>query len=1421
MKNNTMKRALSLFLAILMIALAIPFTMLATLAAEDKTIPTTIEHAKMYSMYSDEYSIHTMYGSVEGMIDGDPYGARGDNTEYPYFYSDPYAACNTKLYIDSIDETRTYYGYAMFELNGMSKLDDVTIWLAADGHNASAAADWSNPKADWNINNAYDILVSTDGETWTLMGSYSNMCGTKSEQGSGFPTSGDALAEKTVDGYKRLGHKVALDGAEAKYVAVAVKEGTYSNKKRIVIGEVTVSGTTTTSAAAKKTPAEIYAEAKDGTLLHTVNFNDPSWSDDYYNSKNWNTYYKLSEDGTSVEQLLTADTFDGSNTKRAIWGGLANGEKYPLENDNKYTIYYDMKFGANNNQSAYGIQVDGTNTVLIDGAGNTYWYCWHTEKLGAPSDEDEKWTSKIGDKSVSATQRFAVEVDPETEKMTLYVEDSDGKFNKVRTLTYDGAYIESGHLLNCAIYIRNMGANGYAEISNLQIYKGLVAEKTATTIKNAKMFAMYDDRWALHPLYGSVEGMIDGDAYNTKRSKNSDWPYFYSAGGMDENDNLLPGAYLNTEMYISSIDETRTYYGYALFELDAMSTLSDVTVWLAADGHNASAAAAWSNPKLDWNINNAYDVLVSEDGETWTLMGEYDDMCGDETNKGAGFPSKFDDGYAVKTVDGYKRLGHKAYLGGITAKYVAVAVKECINETGNQIVIGEVTVTGLVSSESTEKTPAEIYAEAKDGDLLKTINFNGTYWSDDYNNSDNWNDYYIITDGGNTVKHGLYDVTYHGNNNKRAMWGGLTDDEVFPLGNDNKYTIYYDVKFGGTVDTFGCGIQVDGVNTLVVDGAGNSYWYMWNKERVGKSDNADENWANKTDKDITATQTFAVEVNPETEELTLYVSDSSGLFNKVRTLTYPAGTDANGNSYNAAWIESTLSCGIYVRSLSGKVYSTSNAVFSNLQIYKGLTAGYIRTATGASVRIDDPTGIRFKSQFRKDYIDSLRSTYGEDSVTIGMIIAPTDYLTQNGIDFEMSALDACDAINGVKYVKIDATTIHENDMYYFINCALVNIKAENYGREFSARAFIEVNGELYRYAEFDIENHSRSIAEVAERAYNDVKGTADSVYMYETTLDVGTTAYSPYKNRELLKTFFEVDTSTSLTVMTYNIRAYGDADSIWDQITGNYEGWAGRDVSYALETIIELSPDVVGLQEDDSNLYGEYKNVPALEQNYNRITDKGNGNEGNEILYKKGINLVSTGKVYYKELAKLYPDNENIANADFSKDTKGDNEAGRFFRWAILEKNGVQFLVVNTHLHYKASGTSESSDPINKNLRKAQATLIRLWLANSTEAAECANRIVMGDMNAQGDSQEMKYGLLNGTGSLNLAANDAIRKGNVGGTLVEEGFTAPQPWVYDHVFYNAEALVAVEYSVVDNYDEDAPTNYPSDHLPVIAKFTCK
>ena len=498
---------------------------------------------------------------------------------------------------------------------------------------------------------------------------------------------------------------------------------------------------------------------------------------------------------------------------------------------------------------------------------------------------------------------------------------------------------------------------------------------------------------------------------------------------------------------------------------------------------------------------------------------------------------------------------------------------------------------------------------------------------------------------------------------------------------------------------------------------------------------------------------------------------------------------------------------------------------SDMKIYKGIDIfPELGAVTGASVRLNHPTGIRFTGSVNKAYLDALKAQYGADNVTIGMLITPTDYLVDNGLAFTKEALDACDAIDGAKYLEIDAQTVLDEGAYYKVNCAMVKVLEANYNRSFSARLYVKVNGEIVEYAKYNLKNNSRSIAEVSEAAYYDVKSTADSVYKYATTLSVGTTVYSPYQNRDVLKNFFEEEiTGTSISVMTYNIRTYGDADSFWDKITGDYEGWAGREPKYALETITELMPDVIGLQEDDQNLYNEYKNVPAIAQNYERLNAGGNGNEGNEILYRKGVvSLVSTGTVSYKTLKDQYLDDDNIANADFSADTKGTNEAGRFFRWAILEKDGVQFIVVNTHLHYKASGSSSVSDAINKNLRKAQATLIRRWLVDNEAAAECAYKIVIGDMNAQGDAQEMKYGFLNGNGALDLAKDNAIHVGDVGGTLISEGFTDRQPWVYDHIFFSGDTLTAFEYSVVDNYDASpAPTNYPSDHLPVIAKFICK
>ena len=723
-------------------------------------------------------------------------------------------------------------------------------------------------------------------------------------------------------------------------------------------------------------------------------------------------------------------------------------------------------------------------------------------------------------------------------------------------------------------------------------------------------------------------------------------------------------------------------------------------------------------------------------------------------------------------------------------------------------------------------TSAVPYDSAPDGTLLYDVNFKGT--------SNVFTDVGDVYDGTNeTFSDGGYAVNLKANvtpSESGSVYGGELKAYTMP---GNAYTVVFTVSAEDANQSVG--IFLKWKDGFVITPGQNSYYlgHAHNNGGGGTTPIGSVYDVEGTYEGTGAlTQTYAIEIASGAEagsdgkyECTAY--NLYVLQDGVWVLVCALDADAREA---IAWNTTDFEFMLHLARISEAAGENAGRVtVSDMSIYKGNNMlPKFGLVTGASVRISTPSGIRFTGSVDRAYYDALVAQYGEKNVQLGILVTPTDYLVDNGLAFTKEALDGCNDIpTEVKYLEIDAKVVLDGiaNKYYTVNCAMVDVHESNYARNFSARMYIKVNGEIVEYSAYSIENNSRNIAEVAERAYNDVQTDADEVYTEEITLDTGVKAYSPYTEdeRKLLAGFFP-ESASSITVMTYNIRTYGDADSIWDTITGNYEGWAGREPKYALETITELMPDVVGLQEDDSNLYNEYKNVPEIAQYYERLNANGNGNEGNEIMYKKGMfTLIATGTERYKELASVYADDDNVKNADFSKDTKGTNSVGRFFRWAILEKDGVQYLVVNTHLHYKASDSSSVSDAVNKDLRKAQATLIRLWLNDMASNPEymCTNQIVMGDMNAQGDSQEMKYGLLNGTGALDLAVDNAIIAVDVGGTLVSEGFVERQPWAYDHIFFSGETLVAAEYAVVDNYDEGAPTNYPSDHLPVVAKFTCK
>ena len=1261
MKTRTLKKALSLFLAVLMIALALPLTMLPAAAEETtETTPASIKHVKLFAKYGDAWDVHAQYGDVSKITDGDPApgyideDGKGDEdrTEYTYYQSDDLYDSITYYYLDSKgrltlatadSDAKTYMGYAVFELNGVSALDDVTIWLAGD-----EADHWANPAKLWTINDAYDILVSDDGESWELLQEFAGMCGDNTNAGAGWTEQdglGNIASITDANGYDKLGHQINLDGVETKYFAIGVKKGMNSTnstgaRNAIVFGEVTVNGTVVTPDAVEKTPAERYAEADDGDFLYRVNFHDTTWNDDYRNSDNWNSYVKVSEDGRTAEHLLHGSKTFGTNNKRAHWGGIAEEERFSLDNGETYTLYFDAQFKSTAYQKyCFGIMVDGNAALAIDGHSGSYMYAWNTKKVGYSGESADKWNYHTN-KDKTDTQQFAIEVDSANETLTLYVADEDGSYNKVREMTYSGADISG--TLSCQIFISaysnsvTVESTYGAEISDLRIYKGLVAD----------------------------------------------------------------------------------------------------------DGVDRAA--------------------------------EYD--------------------------------------------------------------------------------------AAKDGDLLDTVNFNSYNWYDELYDKNNCGAEVEVSKDGTTSRLTLLEgVSYN-----RAIYGGFTDAYKYPLrevveviepeegsgeeptyvyGNEHyKYTLIFDLEFGNTAyNKYGLGVMVDGDHSIVIDGFGCNRWWQWNTERVGKSDAGEDKWNYSTDVEKSEKHTFAVEVDPENNSMTLYVADANGAFNAVRTMSY------DGDEF-----DKTLNPRIYTRKLDSKSTSDENSwtEISDLRIYKGLMAGEIQNQTGASVRLtdDSTSGIRFKGEFRKYTLDSLKATYGEENVELGMIITPTDYLTATGADFTMEALDACTEISGVKYVDVKATAIHvdEDDLFYYVNCALVNIKEGNYAREFSARAYIKVNGEVYKYADYDAEYLSRSIAEVARKAYGDTETEMGGDYVNAITI-AGVTVYSPYDADEMktLMSFFNqpdgegTNKNSTISVLTYNLEYKRD------------DVWEGRNPANAVQIILDVNPDVVGLQEDteDWNDYlavlenNGYANL-AGNRKYNKWTNNfGNGWAFNDIYYKKDkFELVKSGWDSFKNLADDYTI-EGYEGTDMSIDSQGDAEGwfstgddiGRTFSYAVLKDNktGEVILFVNTHLHY-GDGTS-SSDPDCANdhvLREYQSRLLGAWMADMAD--EYPTQILTGDMNAHLNSKNGNA-VLNGYSDrgLSFAREEACITGDTEGTLAKSStYLAREEYVFDHIlFRNTEALTYTVVNVMNDpgtvteIDEETGEEvtkdvmrYPSDHIPVYATF---
>ena len=689
---------------------------------------------------------------------------------------------------------------------------------------------------------------------------------------------------------------------------------------------------------------------------------------------------------------------------------------------------------------------------------------------------------------------------------------------------------------------------------------------------------------------------------------------------------------------------------------------------------------------------------------------------------------------------------------------------------------------GSASWDGNANKDLNIVGESGEGALLRTVNFHADGYDPDFMTASNA-DATVELLGDSSVR-----LTVKNEGNKRAMWGDYLV-EPLPLFDGVKYTFVFDLTFGNGNVAFG--LQTDGNVSLLLDGDGNIYWYSWNTKRVGASQKESENWANCTDVDKTAKQTFAVTMDYDAKTFRLYVKQSNGSFGFVRSVRYESTT----------WDSTRVRTQFYVRAIDTNQTpdATYTATVENLKIYKGLTHAkryVLDTVAGAAVRLDNPTGLRFTGNIGKDYLDGLKAEYGAGNVKVGMLITPTDYLTDNSLAFTKEALDGCGALpEGKKYRKIEAATILETEdgAAYKINCVLSNVLEANYGRAFSAITYVEINGNTYYYSNYFEEDNSRSIFRVADAALLDLSDTEDGEYRYQVAY---TSEYSPYtaEQRATLEGF---RIPGSFTVMSYNIEVYGHGGP----------GWNGRDPEMAMQTVRSASPDIVGFQEVDDNWNGYFS---ALTSNgYTRLKGDAatDGSERVEIFYKTDkFTKVSEGTYKYKALASSLsvPNDEN---ANQSKDTHG-----RIFHYAVLREieTGKKVLFINTHLHY--GGTGEGHEEDDK-VRRYEIRTLLAWIEDQNIDCDCT--VIVGDMNSaySGGQGKVNMALFTDAG-YEITRDSAKAKGDTGGTLANNR-TTRQHYVFDYVMTEGSAS-AMSYTAIDNKIDNGGTTYPSDHVPVMA-----
>ena len=223
-----------------------------------------------------------------------------------------------------------------------------------------------------------------------------------------------------------------------------------------------------------------------------------------------------------------------------------------------------------------------------------------------------------------------------------------------------------------------------------------------------------------------------------------------------------------------------------------------------------------------------------------------------------------------------------------------------------------------------------------------------------------------------------------------------------------------------------------------------------------------------------------------------------------------------------------------------------------------------------------------------------------------------------------------------------------------------------------------------------------------------------------------------------------------------------------------------------IEAVKLLDADTVGFQEASPQWMNILKN--SLSDEYGFVgcgRDGGENGEHNPIFYKKSrFTLVSEGTMW-------------LSDTPHEVSKHPDSSLNRIFTHAVLRCNdtGVNIHFVNTHF-----------DHIGETARQSQAVI----LCDYIKGAGGLPTVLTGDFNTGPESPAYKTITAGGMKDSSLAAKKSRR------TATFINFGRAKEYI-DFIFTSSE-VEDCEYLA---YDGKVNGDYPSDHLPIFAKYRIK